>query len=92
MVQSVKHPAHEFELSIRLCADSLESAWESFSLPLSPPPPLHVLAISSSLSKQINTFKENFKKKKFLVTKQKKKSTEIRKVVAIFNSYFWPLF
>ena len=53
VAQLVKHPTldfglghdfmvHEFEPCIGLCADSVEPAWDSFSLSLSLPPSPHL--------------------------------------------------
>ena len=66
MAQSVEHPTLDFgsghdlmvhgtESPVGLCADSMEPAWDSLSLLLSPNPPLHVHTHmpSLSLSKEI---------------------------------------
>ena len=61
MAQSVKHltldfgsghdlTVHETETHIRLCADSMDPAWDSLSPSLSLPPPL-VLSLFLSFSK-----------------------------------------
>ena len=61
MAQRVEHPTldfdsghvltvHEFEPHTGFRADSGEAAWDSFSLPLSAPPPL-VCSLFFSLSK-----------------------------------------
>ena len=59
VAQSIKCPTfdfsghdfmvHEFEPHIRLCADSVEPAWDSLSFPLSDPP--HPLSLSLSQNK-----------------------------------------
>ena len=65
VAQLVKHPTldfgsghdlavHEIKPCIRLCADSVEPAWDSLSPPLSVPPLLHSLSSSFSLSLKIN--------------------------------------
>ena len=57
MAQSVKHPTLDFgsdpeltvdgiEPPVGLCADSIESAWDSLSLPLSALPCSHALSLS----------------------------------------------
>ena len=57
MPQSVKHltpdlgsghdlTVHEFKPCLRLCANSVESAWDSLSLPLSAPPPPRFLKVN----------------------------------------------
>ena len=62
MAQLVKQPALDFssahdltvpemEPHIRLCADSMEAAWDSLSLSLSAPP---LLTVSHSLALKIN--------------------------------------
>ena len=81
MAQSVERPTldfglgHdlkvcEFEPHIWLCADSMEPAWDSFSLSLSlspflssPPPLILFLSLSLSPSLKINKFFKKLKKK-----------------------------
>ena len=59
MAQSVKRPALDFgsghdlvvleiESHVGVCADSVESVWDSLSYPLSAPPPMHLLSLSQN--------------------------------------------
>ena len=61
MAQLVEHPilsfssghditVHGFEPPVRLCTDSAESTWDSFSVSLSAPPPTCILSLSQKIN------------------------------------------